>query len=63
MKIYGVNTCVQPTRNLKYILSILCKPTDRPEQGQVCGPTYKIFYGSRWKWDEQMATSGALRDP
>ena len=39
---YGVKSYIKPTRKLQ---EILCKPKDRLEQKEVCGPVYKIMCG------------------
>ena len=42
IKSYGIRTHVKPTKKLK---DILCKPKDRLEPKEVCGPVYKIVCG------------------
>ena len=39
---YDIKTFIKATRKLK---EILCKPKDRLERKEVCGPVYKIVSG------------------
>ena len=39
---YGIKSHIKPTRKL---MEILCKPKDRLEPKEVCGPFYKIVCG------------------
>ena len=39
---YGIKTYIKPTRKIN---EILCKPKDRLEPKEVCGPVYKIVCG------------------
>ena len=42
IKSYGIRTLVKPTKKLKHIQ---CKPKDRLELKEVCGPVYKLVCG------------------
>ena len=39
---YGIKTYIKPSRKIN---EILCKPKDRLEPKEVCGPVYKIVCG------------------